>query len=412
MSVDIINFQIKSKTLDELANLLKSKEFISLFSDQQLAFFTKTDKATNKPLFITFAAQSLNHIKMLLNEDVIIRHGHDFCFRLVQISDQNNMDIIELSSRKTVDFLQEILNSKVFKEILTPTDLFTIFSKPNKYNMTNFSLIMDKSFEHFKILLKSSIINKISESNTFNLLNLASDEAGKLNSFWSAILKGEDYWDLLLNSNLLNKLNSVEISTLLEEKYTEDNGDIPLGYVVKHFSYTELNKFLSSKAFKKMHSEGEYKQYITQNDNDRTVLEIAMNKNIETFKLLLECPRCFYVLTDEQKVNILTTSHTKTGLSIIYNTILANSDYESLILNSEVIIDMAQEEKIKLLNSVLYSNLNSIEDRNEYLAPDPEIVDNPERLDILKNSALFQSLDQDVQQKLLGQQSEPAEESE
>ena len=46
----------------------------------------------------------------------------------------------------------------------------------------------------------------------------------------------------------------------------------------------------------------------------------------------------------------------------------------------------------------MHSNINVINDE----APDLEIVDNPERLEILCNSAVFQSLDLDKQQQLLG----------
>ena len=91
-------------------------------------------------------------------------------------------------------------------------------------------------------------------------LSLNSDETKTLNSFWNAILKGEEYWDYLFNSRFLDKLNSKEMSNLLTTHYTEDNGDIPLGYVINHFPEENLHKFLASKAYKKLNVDEEYNQ--------------------------------------------------------------------------------------------------------------------------------------------------------
>lgn len=406
MSNKKANLQIKTKKLDELVNLLKTKEFITSCAKDKLDFFRQIDQESNKPLFIALAAQSPGHIKTLLNADAIVQHGRDLCFQLIQTYDQNRMGLLELVSRKSdISYLQEVLNSKVFREILDSEALFTILADLNGFGITNFALLMDQSFEYFKILLNSQVLNNMKEVHVFQLLSLP-DEVSKLNSFWFVILQGEEYRDLLFNSNLLNKLNSKEISALLSTQYDEDNNDTPLGYVINHFSVEKLEKFLSSKVFKKLDSDEVYTQYILQNDNNRAILDIAMYKDIEAFKLLLECPRCFEIFTGEQKVSILTSVHSKAGSPIIYKTLVANSDYENLILNSEVLINMAQEEKVKLIRAGLNNNQNVVEDEEEYLRPDAEIIDNPERLEILRSSALFQSLDQDIQQKLLGQQLE------
>lgn len=402
MSNGSYDLQVKINDLAELINLLRAQKFLSLSAEQKLDFFKQIDEASNKPLFLVLVAKSPEHIKVLLNDDSIVKHGRDFCLKLVQIDDHNKMGILELVSRKSsTDYLKETLESKVFKEILSPKDLYAVFSKANKFGVNYFDLLMDKSIEHFKVLLDSQALIKLKGSDIFLLLN-STDEVSGLNSFWMVILKGEEYWHLLFNSRILNKLNVIETSTLLSAQYAEDNNDIPLGYIIHHFSETELQRFLLSKAFKKLDTGEEYKQYIMQNDNGRTVVDIAMNKSIEAFRLLLECPRCFDILTNEQKVSILTATYTKMGLPIIYKTLILNNDYEYLILNSEVIVNMPQPEKAMLIKTALYRNLNVIENETDYTTPDAEIVDNPEKLEILINSAVFKSLDLDIQQQLLG----------
>ena len=128
-----------------------------------------------------------------------------------------------------------------------------------------------------------------------------------------------------------------------------------------------------------------------------TILQVK-NKSPEAFRSLLECQKCFNILTDEQKLYLLTTKNNRENLSIVYKALIIGNEYENLILNSEVIVSMAQEQKYNLLHTALHSNINVINDE----APDPEIVDNPERLEILCNSTVFQSLDLDKQQQLLG----------
>ncbi len=399
MSAETTILQIKNKSLDELRVLLNSKEFIGSTIKEKLDFFKQIDQESNKPLFIAIAAKSIEHLNLLLNNDVLVKTGHDFCFELVQIRDQNKVSIIELVSKKAIiTNLEEILNSKIFKDILYPDDVYTIFAEPNRLGVSGFALLMNQSFKHFKTLLESQAFKKINEDQAFQLLNLNSDETGKLNSFWNAILKGEEYWNYLFNSRFLDKLDSKEISNLLATHYTEDNGDTPLGYVINHLPEESLDKFLASKAYKKLNVEEEYNQYKLQNDNNMTALDIALNKSPEAFRSVLECQKCFNILTDEQKLYLLTTKDNRENLPIVYKALVIGNEYENLILNSEVIVSMAQEQKYNLLHAALHSNINVINDE----APDPEIVDNPERLGILRNSAVFQSLDLDKQQQLLG----------
>ena len=399
MSTETTILQIKNKSLDALRTLLNSREFIDSSTKEKLVFFKQIDQESNKPIFIALAAKSIDHLNLLLNNDALVKVGHDFCFELVQIQDQNKVNILELASKKTIiTNLEEILNSKIFKDILYPDDIYTIFAEPNRLGISGFSLLMNQSFQHFKTLLESQTFKKINEDQAFKLLNLNSDETGTLNSFWNAILKGEEYWDYLFNSRFLDKLNSKEISNLLATHYTEDNGDIPLGYVINHLPEESLDKFLASKAYKKLSVDEEYNQYKLQNDNNMTALDIALNKSPEAFRSVLECQKCFNILTDEQKLYLLTTKDNRENLPIVYKALVIGNEYENLILNSEVIVSMAQEQKYNLLHTALHSNINIINDE----APDPEIVDNPERLGILRNSAVFQSLDLDKQQQLLG----------
>jgi len=399
MSSKTTILQVRNKSLEGLENLLNSKEFIDLSAKDKLDFFKQIDQESNKPIFIALAAKSIEHLNLLLNNDILVKTGHDFCFELVQIQDQNKVNILELASKKTtITNLERILNSKIFKDILNPDDIYTIFAEPNRLGTSSFALLINQSFQHFKMLLESQVFKKINEHQAFKLLSLNSDETKTLNSFWNAILKGEEYWDYLFNSRFLDKLNSKEMSNLLTTHYTEDNGDIPLGYVINHFPEENLHKFLASKAYKKLNVDEEYNQYKLQNDNNMTVLDIALNKSPEAFRSLLECQKCFNILTDEQKLYLLTTKNNRENLPIVYKALIIGNEYENLILNSEVIVSMAQEQKYNLLHTALHSNINVINDE----APDPEIVDNPERLEILCNSAVFQSLDLDKQQQLLG----------
>jgi hypothetical protein len=400
MSAEITILQIKDKSLDELGVLLNSKEFINSSAKEKLSFFKQIDQESNKPLFIALAVKSIEHLNLLLNNDLLVKVGHDFCFELVQIQDQNKVNIIELVSKKAVIInLEEVLNSRIFKDILYPDDIYKIFAEPNRLGISGFALLMNQSFQHFKTLLESQAFKKINEDQAFKLLNLPSDETGTLNSFWNAILKGEEYWGYLFNSRFLDKLNSKEISHLLATHYEEDNGDIPLGYVINHLPEESIEKFLASKAYKKLNSNEEYNQYKLQNDNNMTALDIALNKSPEAFRSVLECQKCFNILTDDQRLYLLTTKDNRENLPIVYKALVIGNEYENLILNSEVIVSMAQEQKYNLLHTALHSNINVINDE----APDPEIVGNPERLGILRNSAVFQSLDLDKQQQLLGQ---------
>jgi hypothetical protein len=399
MSSKTTILQVKNKSLEGLETLLNSKEFIDLSAKDKLDFFKQIDQESNKPIFIALAAKSIEHLNLLLNNNILVKTGHDFCFELVQIKDQNKVNILELASKKTtITNLEGILNSKIFKDILNPDDIYTIFAEPNRLGTSSFTLLINQSFQHFKMLLESQVFKKINEHQAFKLLSLNSDETKTLNSFWNAILKGEEYWDYLFNSRFLDKLNSKEMSNLLTTHYTEDNGDIPLGYVINHLPEENLHKFLASKAYKKLNVDEEYNQYKLQNDNNMTLLDIALNKSPEAFRSLLECQKCFNILTDEQKLYLLTTKNNRENLPIVYKALIIGNEYENLILNSEVIVSMAQEQKYNLLHTALHSNINVINDE----APDPEIVDNPERLEILCNSAVFQSLDLDKQQQLLG----------
>ena len=145
MSNGSYNLQVKINDLAELINLLRAQKFLSLSAEQKLDFFKQIDEASNKPLFLVLVAKSPEHIKVLLNDDSIVKHDRDFCLKLVQIDDHNKMGILELVSRKSsTDYLKETLESKVFKEILSPKDLYAVFSKANKFGVNYFDLLMDK----------------------------------------------------------------------------------------------------------------------------------------------------------------------------------------------------------------------------------------------------------------------------
>ena len=85
MSNGSYDLQVKINDLAEFINLLRDQKFLSLSAEQKLDFFKQIDEASNKPLFLVFVAKSPEHIKILLNDDSIVKHGRDFCLKLVQI---------------------------------------------------------------------------------------------------------------------------------------------------------------------------------------------------------------------------------------------------------------------------------------------------------------------------------------
>jgi hypothetical protein len=330
MSTKKTILHIENKNLNELRALLNSEEFINSSTKEKLDFFKQIDQESNRPLFIALSVKSIDHLNLLLNDEVIVKTGHDFCFELLRIQDQNKVNILELASKKSIiTDLEEILNSRIFRELLYPNDIYKIFSEPNRLGIACFSLLMNQSFEHFKTLLESQAFKKINEDQAFLLLKLNSDETGTLNSFWNAILKGEEYWDYLFNSRFLDKLSSNEISNLLTYHYIEDNADIPLGYVINHLSEKSLHKFLASKAYKKLNVDEKYNQYKLQNDNNMTVLDIALNKSPEAFSKILECQNCFNILTDEQKFYLLTTKDNRENLPVVYKALVVAARFRN-----------------------------------------------------------------------------------
>ncbi|MGB4190959.1 MAG: hypothetical protein WBJ81_00205 [Rickettsiales bacterium] len=401
MSDKTVNFQIKTKDLSELESILSSKNFRSLNIQQKLDFFREIDPQSSKPWFLSFVAQSPEHIRMLLSHDSVITGGHNFCFELVTIQDKNKLGILEIATKKpSTESLKEILSSKIFKEILSPNELYKTLIQDNISGISNFALVTARSPEHLQIILESNLLDKISESQALILLNLPISEDESINSIWFSVLKGKEYWYPLFNSNIINKLNDSEVSSLLTAKYENNNDETPLEYMVSHYSENELTLFLGSRIFKKLNLEV-YQQYTLKNGNDLTVLDIALTKSPASFKALLECDKCFNILTEDQRLEIL-TSPDISSLPLVYKAMVIGDNYENIILNSEALLDMSPKHRYDLLDVALHSNINVIDQET----PDPEIVQVPERLAALVNSTLFKSLDHDKQLALLGQQAE------
>lgn len=401
MSDKTVNFQIKTKDLSELESILSSKNFRSLNIQQKLDFFREIDPQSSKPWFLSFVVQSPEHIRMLLSHDSVITGGHNFCFELVTIQDKNKLGILEIATKKpSTESLKEILSSKIFKEILSPNELYKTLIQDNISGISNFALVTARSPEHLQIILESNLLDKISESQALILLNLPISEDESINSIWFSVLKGKEYWYPLFNSNIINKLNDSEVSSLLTTKYENNNDETPLEYMVSHYSENELTLFLGSRIFKKLNLEV-YQQYTLKNGNDLTVLDIALTKSPASFKALLECDKCFNILTEDQRLEILTSPNIS-SLPLVYKAMVIGANYENIILNSEALLDMSPKHRYDLLDVALHSNINVIDQET----PDPEIVQVPERLAALVNSTLFKSLDHDKQLALLGQQAE------
>ncbi len=404
MSNQTANFKVEIKDLEDLEQWLSSKEFLSLNEKEKLDLFIQIEPKSKKPLFLDLVAQSTEYLKLLLNHDAIVSTGSDFCFNLLTIQDTQKIGIIELATkRSSVESLKEILSSKLFKEAISANNLYKVLTQENKSGISNFALIISKSPEHLRTLLESYVLDKLSEAQTLHLLNLPCNEDEPLNSIWLTILKGKEYWNPLFNSNLINKLSDSEVSSLLTTKYERDNDDTPLEYIVNNYSEDDLTQFLNSRIFKKLNTEV-YQQYIIKNGNDLTALDVALTKSPESFKALLECEKCFNILTEDQRLEIL-TSPKVSSLPIVYKAMTIGINYENVVLNSEVLLDMSPEHRYNLLDIALHSNINMIDQD----IPDPEIVGVPERLASLVNSTLFRSLDPDKQHALLGQQVEVEE---
>ena len=94
MSSKTTILQVRNKSLEGLETLLNSKEFIDLSAKDKLDFFKQIDQESNKPVFIALAAKSIEHLNLLLNNNILVKTGHDFCFELVQIKDQNKVNIL------------------------------------------------------------------------------------------------------------------------------------------------------------------------------------------------------------------------------------------------------------------------------------------------------------------------------
>ncbi len=235
-------------------------------------------------------------------------------------------------------------------------------------------------------------VEELDEAEVFKVLYQIEHYYDSLNIVWYAILAGTEYLQYLLNSPIFQKTPSYSASKLLNQKFEEDNGDIPVGYITKWFSIDDLKIFLDSSIFSRMDNSGRFLQYNISNDNSKTLLDLALEKSPEHLALLLNCDNCLAKFAPDQRLVIMSSE----ASPILYKAFYIGNGYPEVILNSDVIASMPQEHKAKLIYDTLHYSTGIIGPQ-----PDPYITEIPDNLHLLKASKVFMSLNQNIQQKLL-----------